>query len=97
MPTAKLDLRTPLTLKNRVVAKLVKKLCKHTFLCVLVALCFPLSVFSQQNSPIVIKGCVLDEKTNEPLTGASILFVNNGKEGTIADIDGNFTLRAQSL
>jgi TonB-linked SusC/RagA family outer membrane protein len=56
-----------------------------------------LSVFSQQNSPIVIKGRVLDEKTNEPLTGASILLVNNEKEGTVADIDGNFSLRAKSL
>jgi TonB-linked SusC/RagA family outer membrane protein len=55
-----------------------------------------LSVFSQQDGSLEIKGKVLDEKTGEVLPGASILLVNE-KERSVTDADGNFSVRAKSL
>lgn len=43
----------------------------------------------------VIKGTVYDDK-NEPLIGAAVTEVGNTKNGTIADLDGNFTLKVSN-
>ena len=40
---------------------------------------------------ITVKGVVLDD-TDEPLIGATVVQKGNPKNGTVADIDGNFTL-----
>ena len=45
-------------------------------------------VYAQQVS---IKGTVTDKRLNEPIIGASVL-VENTNNGTITDIDGNFSL-----
>ncbi|MDR3340211.1 MAG: TonB-dependent receptor plug domain-containing protein, partial [Candidatus Symbiothrix sp.] len=55
-----------------------------------------LSVFSQQNGSVEIKGKVLDEKTREVLPGARVLLVNE-KDGSVTDMDGNFSVRVKSL
>ena len=39
-----------------------------------------------------VSGVIKDAKTGEPLIGVSIM-VNGGSEGTITDIDGNFSLK----
>jgi len=46
-------------------------------------------VYAQQVS---IKGTVTDKRLNEPIIGASVL-VENTNNGTITDIDGNFSLK----
>ena len=43
-----------------------------------------------------ISGKILDEKTQEPVIGATVSIVSS-KGGTISDIDGNFSLRVRSL
>jgi len=45
------------------------------------------------HSQTLIKGTVMDRKYNEPLTGAAIL-VEGTSNGTTADIDGNFEIKA---
>jgi TonB-linked SusC/RagA family outer membrane protein len=42
------------------------------------------------------EGKVLDEKTQDPIIGASVSFVGT-KGGTVSDLDGNFSLPAKSL
>jgi TonB-linked SusC/RagA family outer membrane protein len=42
------------------------------------------------------EGKVLDEKTQDPIIGASVSFVGS-KGGTVSDLDGNFSLTAKSL
>jgi TonB-linked SusC/RagA family outer membrane protein len=49
----------------------------------------PLSIIAQNRS---ISGIVSDEKTNEPLVGASILLSNDPTKGSITDMDGKFQL-----
>ena len=48
----------------------------------------PLGMLAQN---ITVKGVVLDD-TDEPLIGATVVQKGNPKNGTVADIDGNFTL-----
>ena len=38
-----------------------------------------------------VSGCILDQKTKEPLTGATIQ-IEGTTIGTVADLDGNFTI-----
>ncbi|MDR2626690.1 MAG: TonB-dependent receptor [Dysgonamonadaceae bacterium] len=56
---------------------------------------FPFFGYAQGNE-VKINGRVLDEKTQEPIIGASISLVG-AKEGTISDADGNFFLSVRSL
>ena len=44
---------------------------------------------------VKVRGQVTDQVTAEPMVGVSIL-VKGGKEGTITDIDGNYTLSVPS-
>ncbi|MBD3591027.1 TonB-dependent receptor [Bacteroides sp. GM023] len=46
-------------------------------------------IYAQQLS---IKGTVMDQRLNEPIIGASVL-VENTSNGTITDMDGNFSLK----
>ena len=48
----------------------------------------PLGMLAQN---ITVKGVVLDD-TDEPLIGATVVQKSNPKNGTVADIDGNFTI-----
>lgn len=60
-------------------------------LCVLSFICLP--VYSQN---IEVKGIVLSELDNEPLTGVNISVKNDPSLGTISDLDGNFHLSVPS-
>lgn len=51
-----------------------------------------LSTNPQQNSKIQVKGMVTDTDGN-PFIGATIMEVGSGGNGTVTDIDGNFTLQ----
>ena len=51
--------------------------------------CSALSVLAQQ---IQVKGTVLDKKLGETVIGASVIELGVENNGTITDIDGNFTL-----
>ena len=42
----------------------------------------------------IVKGKIIEQGTNEPLTGATIL--TNDGQGTSADIDGNYSLKLQN-
>ena len=57
----------------------------------LVALCllFSATMFAQ------ITGTILDDSNDEPLIGASVLIAGTST-GTITDIDGNFSIAANS-
>ena len=62
-------------------------------LAILLLLVFPSAIFAQKNQ---ISGHILDKKTNDPLTGATILLVDS-KTGTTSDQKGDFTLSVKSL
>ncbi len=55
----------------------------------LIASCFFVSVVSAQT--ITVHGTVSD-RNNEPLTGATVVVKGNTSQGTITDLDGNYTL-----
>ena len=59
-----------------------------TFLC---GLALSAAAFAQQ---VVVKGHVVDA-TGEPITGATVR-VQGQQGGVVTDIDGNFTLKANS-
>ena len=63
----------------------IKKLCKVCLVTTMVLT--PSSVLAQN----VVKGTVLDSN-NEPVIGASVIEKGNPKNGTVTDLDGNFTL-----
>ena len=63
----------------------MNKMCKYGCMAVLV---FTPSFVLAQN---VVKGTVLDSN-NEPVIGASVIEKGNPKNGTVTDLDGNFTL-----
>ena len=63
----------------------IKKLCKVCLITTMVLT--PSSVLAQN----VVKGTVLDSN-NEPVIGASVIEKGNPKNGTVTDLDGNFTL-----
>ena len=41
---------------------------------------------------ITVKGTVIDGQTKEPLTGVTVREVNKNTNGTVTDIDGNYTI-----
>ena len=57
---------------------------------------FPFSGFAQGNET-GIKGKVLDEKTLEPIAGASISVTGSTGTGAVSDANGTFTLNVRSL
>lgn len=57
---------------------------------------FPFSAYAQGND-VKIEGKVLDEKTQEPIIGASISLAGSKGTGTVSGTDGNFSLSVQSL
>lgn len=50
------------------------------------------SILSLQAQQIQVKGTVVEKSTGETVIGASVLEVGSENNGTITDIDGNFTL-----
>ena len=50
------------------------------------------SVQSVQQNGTTIKGVVVDEQ-GEPIIGASVVEKGNAKNGTVTDLDGNYTLQ----
>ncbi|MDR0745634.1 MAG: TonB-dependent receptor [Mediterranea sp.] len=69
---------------------------RKTVLLLLTILLFPFSGFAQGNE-VRIKGRVLDEKTQEPIIGASISVAGSDRTGTVSDLNGTFALNFQSL
>ena len=67
----------------------IKKLCKVCLVATMVLT--PSSVLAQN----VVKGTVLDAN-NEPVIGASVIEKGNPKNGTVTDLDGNFTLNLKA-
>ena len=62
---------------------------KISFL-LLMLLCNCICLYAQQ---LNIKGIVTDKKANEPIIGASVM-VKGSSNGTVTDLDGNFSLQA---
>jgi TonB-linked SusC/RagA family outer membrane protein len=60
----------------------------------LVLILFPFSAFAQNGYRIT--GTILDEKTREPVIGATIS-LSNGRGGTVSDLNGNFHLDIKSF
>jgi TonB-linked SusC/RagA family outer membrane protein len=56
---------------------------------------FSSPVFAQQENT-KIEGRIIDEKTREPVVGASVSLINE-KTGTVSDLDGSFSLNIHSL
>lgn len=48
-----------------------------------------------QATPVEVKGRVLDKKTREPVIGATVV-IKGTTNGTITDMNGNFTLKANT-
>lgn len=69
--------------------KLMKRQSRFVVL-LLLLLSFPLGVFAQQQ---LIKGQVLDDK-GETIIGATVI-VKGTQEGTLTDLDGNFSLKGK--
>jgi TonB-linked SusC/RagA family outer membrane protein len=69
---------------------------KIVYFLLLTVIFFPLLSFAQENS-VKITGKVIDEKTQEPVIGASISLAGSKKTGTASDVDGNFSLVVKSL
>lgn len=66
------------------------------FLCFLsLILCFPANAQNAQSNFKTITGTVIDEKTGEPIVGATIA-TEDKKIGTISDVDGNFRISLPS-
>ena len=63
-------------------------------ICTLIVLLFAgISSFAQQ---VQVKGIVVEKTTGESIIGASVMEVGSASNGTITDIDGNFTLSVAS-
>ncbi|MDR3118852.1 MAG: TonB-dependent receptor [Mediterranea sp.] len=69
---------------------------KVVFFLLSAAIFFPFSGFAQGNE-VKINGRVLDEKTQEPVIGASISLAGSKGTGTVSDARGNFLLTVKSL
>jgi TonB-linked SusC/RagA family outer membrane protein len=57
---------------------------------------FPLTGFAQGNE-VKINGTVLDEKTQEPIIGATVAIVGSKEKGTVSDVNGRFSLSIEKL
>ncbi|MDR0612052.1 MAG: carboxypeptidase-like regulatory domain-containing protein [Dysgonamonadaceae bacterium] len=62
----------------------------------LIIIFFPFFGFTQENG-VKISGRILDEKTQEPVIGASISLAGAKGVGTVSGANGNFILGVQSL
>jgi TonB-linked SusC/RagA family outer membrane protein len=69
---------------------------KIVYFLLLAFLFFPFSGLAQGNE-VKISGRVLDEKTREPIIGASIFLADSKGKGTVSDADGSFSLVVKSL
>lgn len=62
---------------------------KQTFL---IALLFMIACITVQAQDLQVSGTVISKTDGEPIIGASVVEVGNNINGTITDIDGNFSL-----
>lgn len=62
---------------------------KKTFL---IALLFMIACITAQAQDLQVSGTVISKTDGEPIIGASVVEVENNTNGTITDIDGNFSL-----
>src|SRR4051812_13117990 len=60
-----------------------------------IILLFGFTALAQQAQQFTISGKIIDSKTKEPLPSASIILLSSSQEKrtTIADADGNFTIK----
>lgn len=63
----------------------------HYALCIALALLMPAIALAQAQQ---VKGTVVDEN-NEPVIGASVIIVGSKGQGTVTDLDGNYTIMAE--
>ena len=62
-------------------------------LCTLIVLLFAgIYSFAQQ---VQVKGTVVEKSSGESIIGASVMEVGSNSNGTITDIDGNFTIKVK--
>ena len=66
----------------------MKKTLLLLFVCLFVGI-------SHAQAQVTVKGTVISSENNEPVIGASVL-VKGTTNGTITDLDGNFTLQVQA-
>ncbi|MDR1091448.1 MAG: carboxypeptidase-like regulatory domain-containing protein, partial [Prevotella sp.] len=64
----------------------------HSLLVCLALLCFDIGLYAQNE--LTIEGVVTDKDTKEPLIGVTVS-EKGTPNGTMTDIDGNFTLKAK--
>lgn len=58
----------------------------------LIALLFVIACITAQAQDLQVSGTVISKTDGEPIIGASVVEVGNNINGTITDIDGNFSL-----
>ena len=63
-------------------------------LCTLIVLLFA-GIYSSAQQ-VQVKGTVVEKSSGESIIGASVMEVGSNSNGTITDIDGNFTLSVAS-
>lgn len=64
-------------------------------LCTLIVLLFA-GIYSSAQQ-VQVKGTVVEKSSGESIIGASVMEVGSNSNGTITDIDGNFTLSVASV
>lgn len=64
----------------------------HSLLVCLALLCFDIGLYAQ--NVLTVEGVILDKNTKEPLIGVTVS-EKGTTNGTMTDIDGNFTLKAK--
>lgn len=78
---------------------LISSCVKATYLvCWVFLFCFFVSTLPASAQTVTLKGQVFDQRSGEPLTGATVVLKSDRATGSASDTDGNFSLTiAQSL
>ena len=70
-------------------------LCKVALVAIMLAFQAMLGIGAGVLNAQTVKGTVISGTDNEPLIGASVM-VQGTKDGTVTDLDGNFTIAAKN-
>lgn len=65
---------------------------RHIHFKLIMLLTVSLCALAVNGQTITVKGTVIDGQTKEPLTGVTVREVNKNTNGTVTDIDGNYTI-----
>lgn len=69
-----------------------KIMLRHIHFKLFMLLTVSLCALAVNGQTITVKGTVIDGQTKEPLTGVTVREVNKNTNGTVTDIDGNYTI-----